>query len=84
MNWASSVPWYRRFVIGDRWPNKTHWFVLQAQIRSARILVERHTRDCTCSYCRGEHGRGLLWLPQDRKLGWRVINLFHRLYIRWC
>lgn len=83
MNWAKSVPWYRRFVIGDQWPNKTSWYVLQAQIRGTRILVERHTRGCTCSYCRGEHGNGPLWLPRDKR-GWRVINLFHRLYIRWC
>ncbi|MEY9228620.1 hypothetical protein ABIF68_007832 [Bradyrhizobium japonicum] len=84
MNWAKSAPWYKRFVIGDQWPNKTSWYVLQAQIRGTHILVERHTRDCTCSYCRGEHGSGPLWLPQARGRGWRIINLFHRLYIRWC
>jgi hypothetical protein len=83
MNFASHVPWYRRFVFGDPWPNKTSWKVLEADVRGSWLIVERHTRDCTCSYCRNEHGRGVLWLPQDRKRGWRVINLFHWLYIRW-
>ena len=32
----------------------------------------------------GEHGHGLLWLPQDKVRGWRVLNFFHRLYVRWC
>lgn len=83
MNFAPNIPWYRRFVVGDRWPNETSWKLLEADIRGSWLLVERHTRDCSCSYCRGEHGRGLIWLPEDRKRGWHIINLFHRLYIRW-
>jgi hypothetical protein len=83
VNFAKSTPWYRRFIIGDRWPNKTAWNLLEAEIRGTWLLVERHTRGCSCSYCRGEHGHGLLWLPADKAMGWRVINLFHRLYIRW-
>jgi hypothetical protein len=83
MNFAPNVPWYRRFVVGDQWPNKTSWKVLEADIRGSWLLVERHTRGCTCSYCRGEHGHSLFWMPADKQRGWRVINLFHRLYIRW-
>jgi hypothetical protein len=82
-NFAPHVPWYRRFVFGDRWPNKTSWKVLEADIRGSWLIVERHTRACTCSYCRGERGHGLLWLPEDRERGWRVINVLHRLYVRW-
>jgi hypothetical protein len=73
---------YRRFVFGDRWPNKTSWKVMEADICGSWLLVERHTRGCSCSYCRGEHGHGLFWFPADSR-GWRVVNLFHRLYIRW-
>ncbi len=83
MNFASHVPWYRRFVFGDRWPNKTSWKVLEADIRGSWLIVERHTRECSCSYCMGEHGHGLIWLPETKRFGWCVINLFHRLYIRW-
>ncbi len=83
MNFAKSVPWYRRFAIGDRWPNKTWWKIFEAEIRGGWLLIERHTAECTCSYCRGEHGHGLLWMPADRACGWRVLNFFHRLYIRW-
>jgi hypothetical protein len=84
MNFHPSVPWYRRFVWGDPWPNKTHWNVLQADICGAYLAVERHTRGCTCSYCRGEHGHWPLWLPENKgPNSWRVINIFHRLYIRW-
>jgi hypothetical protein len=83
MNFAKSVPWYRRFTIGDHWPNKTSWTVFEAQLCGAWLRIERHTSGCTCSYCRGEHGHGLLWLPADRARGWRVLNFFHRLYIRW-
>jgi hypothetical protein len=84
MNFYPSVPWYRRFVIGDRWPNKTWWHLLQADVFGACLLVELHTRECSCSYCRGEPGHGLLWLPKDRgPNSWRVLNLFHRVYIRW-
>lgn len=82
MNYEASVPWYRRFRFGDPWPNKTSWTVFEARWRTW-VLVERHTRECTCSYCRGMHGHGLLWLPKDRR-GWRVLNFFHRLYIRWA
>jgi hypothetical protein len=84
MNFAPHVPWYRRFVFGDQWPNKTHWNWLQAEFRGAHIIVERHKpRECSCSYCEGEHGHGMFWMPSERKYGWRVINLFHRVYIRW-
>lgn len=83
MNFAAHTPWYRRFAVGDRWPNKTSWKVFEAEFRSAWLLIERHTRGCTCSYCRGEHGHRLFWMPADRARGWRVLNLFHRLYIRW-
>ena len=84
MNFASHVPWYRRFVLGDQWPNKTHWNWLQAEFLGSWIIVERHKpRECSCSYCEGEHGHGILWMPKERRHGWRVINLFHRVYIRW-
>jgi len=84
MNFARHVPWYRRFVFGDQWPNKTHWNWLQAEFRGAYIIVERHKpRECSCSYCEGEHGHGMFWMPSERRYGWRVINLFHRVYIRW-
>jgi|KBSSwiStaDraftv2_1062776.scaffolds.fasta_scaffold1589723_1 hypothetical protein len=83
MNFAPSTPWYRRFVLGDRWPNKTSWKVLEAEIRGSWLLVERHTSGCTCSYCRGEHGHKLFWMPAEKARGWRVINLFHKLYVRW-
>lgn len=84
MNFPSTAPWYQRFVIGDQWPNKTHWQVLLAEIAGAHVIIERHTRDCTCSYCRGEHGHSLLWLPEDKgRNSWRVLNFFHRLYVRW-
>lgn len=84
MNWHASVPWYRRFSFGDQFPNKASWRVLEADIRGASLLVERHTKECTCSYCRGEHGHKFLWLPQDRgPKSWRVLNFWHRLYIRW-
>jgi len=83
MNFAPSTPWYRRFAIGDRWPNKTSWKLLEARWLGSWLLVERHTSGCTCSYCRGEHGHSMLWMSKDRSKGWRVINLFHRLYIRW-
>lgn len=83
MNFNPSVPWYRRFVIGDRWPNKTSWKVLEANPGRVWLIVERHTRGCSCSYCRGEHGHRLFWMPKDMARGWRVLNLFHRLYIRW-
>lgn len=84
MNFYPSVPWYRRFVVGDRWPNETHWQVFFADIAGASLIVERHTRACTCSYCRGEHGNGLLWLPTDKgPNSWRVLNFFHRVYVRW-
>lgn len=84
MNWHPDVPWYRRLVIGDPFPNTTSWKVLEAEVRGAWLLVERHTRACQCSYCRGEHGHGFLWLPRERRYGWRVINFFHRLYVRWA
>jgi hypothetical protein len=84
MNFDPRVPWYRRFILGDQWPNKTSWNVMQADVAGAWVIVERHTRECTCSYCRGEHGHGLLWLPKDRGCNsWRVLNFFHRLYVRW-
>lgn len=83
MNFTSSVPWYRRFVVGDRWPNKTSWTVFEANTLGVWLCIERHTRECLCSYCQGTHGHGLLWLPADRKRGWRVLNFFHSLYIRW-
>lgn len=56
---------------------------MQANIFGAALIIERHTKECTCSYCHGEHGHGLLWWPKDRHKGWRVINLFHRVYVRW-
>jgi hypothetical protein len=83
MNYAPTVPWYRRFAFGDPYPNTFSWKVFEAEMRGAWVLVERHTRECTCSYCRGEHGHGFLWLPSDRKRGWRVLNFWHRLYVRW-
>lgn len=84
LNFPPSLPWYRRFEIGDRWPGKTTRQIFSADVRGASILIERHTRDCTCSYCRGGHGRGLIWLPVDRgPNSWRVLNLFHRVYVRW-
>lgn len=84
MNFASSVPWYRRFTVGDSWPNKSSWQVFSAQVRGASLLIERHTRECGCSYCRGEHGHDLLWLPENKsRNSWRVLNFFHRLYVRW-
>ena len=84
MNFLPSVPWYRRFATGDPWPNKTSWQVLFVDVFGASVIVERHTRGCTCSYCRGEHGHGILWLPADKgRNSWRVINLFHRVYVRW-
>jgi hypothetical protein len=84
MNYNPSTPWYRRFQFGDQFPNKEFWYVFQASIRGATVLVERHTHLCRCSYCRGEHGHGMLWLPKDRsRNSWRVVNLFHRVYIRW-
>ncbi len=84
MNFHSSVPWYRRFIVGDRWPNQTSWRVFEADVRGVLLIVERHTRKCECSYCRGVHSHAFVWLPADRKHGWRVLNFFHRLYIRWA
>jgi hypothetical protein len=81
MNFAPHVPWYRRVVFGDRWPNNTSWKLLEAEICGAWLIVERHTKGCNCSYCRGEHGHKLFWMPGAR--GWRVVNLFHRFYMRW-
>lgn len=83
MNFAPSVPWYRRFSVGDRWPNKTHWKVFEAEVRGSWLLIERHTQKCTCSYCRGEHGHKFFWMPTEKVHGWRVLNFWHRLYIRW-
>ena len=83
MNFPPSVPWYRRFAFGDPWRNKTSWYVFQCRIRDTWLIIEIHTRECSCSYCCGEHGHTMLWLPSDRKHGWRVLNFFHRLYIRW-
>lgn len=84
MNFAPNTPWYRRFVVGDQWPNKTSWDVFQADWLGTWLKIERHTGLCTCSYCRGTHGHRLLWLPADRKRGWRVLNFFHRIYVRWA
>lgn len=51
------------------------------------VLFERHKIPCTCSYCRGEHGRLPLWLPKDKSpTSWRVIyvrGFTHRYYLRW-
>jgi hypothetical protein len=51
------------------------------------VFFERHKIPCTCSYCRGEHGRLPLWLPKDKSpTSWRVIYIrgfTHRYYLRW-
>jgi hypothetical protein len=51
------------------------------------VLFERHKIPCTCSYCRGEHGRLPLWLPEDKSWNsWRVVyvrGFTHRYYLRW-
>ena len=78
-----NVSGWQRFVLGDPRPNKTSWNLLDVQIRGRWLLIERHTKDCSCSYCSGEHGHKFFWMPADRARGWRVINLFHRLYMRW-
>lgn len=84
MNWAIIVPWYRRWSVGDRWPNKYSRYLFQCEVLGHHVLVERHKLGCTCSYCRGEHGHRLLWLPEDKsRHSWRVLNFFHKIYIRW-
>lgn len=51
------------------------------------VLFERHKIPCTCSYCRGEHGRWPLWLPKNKSWNaWRVIyfrSFKSRFYLRW-
>lgn len=53
----------------------------------ASVLFERHRIPCNCSYCRGEHGRLPLWLPEDKgRNSWRVIYMRgfrSRFYLRW-
>lgn len=55
--------------------------------RMGAILVEKHTKECTCSYCKGDHR---MWyglnIPPDWKAwnSWYVIKLPFGIYARSC
>lgn len=50
------------------------------------VLIERHSGQCSCSYCDKATGRFGVWLPQCKAWNsWRVVywRLRHRYYVRW-
>jgi len=52
----------------------------------ATILLEKHKKGCTCSYCKGDnkihYGQNIP--PSWNKWNaWYVIKLFPRTYFRW-
>jgi hypothetical protein len=65
---------------GPNWAN--HIFV-----EWGKLLVERHSRKCGCSYCQRIKWPVALWLPEDRSWNsWRVIPIRlmrTKWYIRW-
>lgn len=48
------------------------------------VLIERHERDCSCSYCTEKGGYWMgYWVPPEKAWNsWWVLN-FRRFYIRW-